>query len=266
MVVKVNGGVKQEGNTMSSLLIVNADDFGLCQAVNYGIIESHRHGVVQSTSAMMNIPEISHTAKLSREYPSLAVGMHFVLTTGIPFSSMPSLTRNGILGKWLLEIDSSDLPLDEIEQELHRQYDHFIKIFGDKPSHIDSHHHVHMITGIFPIVASFAQDKGIALRIDRHLDKNWLPMSYQVTSTDYFSQDFYGDEITESLFLKIIDDSTARGDQSIEIMSHPAFIDNALLKSNYAYQRLTELEVLTSAELKAQILARDFKLGSYLDL
>lgn len=251
---------------MSSLLIVNADDFGLCQAVNYGIIESHRSGIVQSTSAMMNMPEIYHAAKLSHEYPSLAVGMHFVLTAGIPFSLMPSLTHNGILGKWLCEIDPSDLPLDEIEQELHQQYDHFIEVFGDKPSHIDSHHHVHMITGIFPIVVSFAQDKGIALRIDRQLEKNWPPISYQVTSTDYFSQDFYGAEITESLFLKILDDSIERGDQSIEVMSHPAFIDNVLLKSNYAYQRLTELEVLTSAELKTQILARDFKLGSYLDL
>lgn len=251
---------------MPSLLIINADDFGLCQAVNYGIIESHRNGIVLSTSAMMNMPEISHAAKLSHEYPSLVVGMHFVLTTGIPFSPMPSLTRNGILGKWLWEIESGDLPLDEIEQELHRQYDHFIKVFGRKPSHIDSHHHVHMITGIFPIVMSFAQDKGIAIRIDRHLNKNWPPVCYQVASTDYFSQDFYGDEITESLILKIIDDSIARGDRSIEIMSHPAFIDNALLKSNYAYQRLTELEVLTSIELKAKILDRGFKLGSYLDL
>lgn len=47
---------------MASLLIVNADDFGLCEAVNYGIIESHRNGVVNSTSAMMNMPAISHAA------------------------------------------------------------------------------------------------------------------------------------------------------------------------------------------------------------
>lgn len=91
-------------------------------------------------------------------------------------------------------------------------------------------------------------------------------MSYCVRSTDYFSDEFYGDTITETLFLKILDASKNRGDQSIEIMSHPAFIDNALLKSNYAYQRLTELEVLTSVELKQQILTRGFKLGSYLDI
>ncbi|WP_068441326.1 chitin disaccharide deacetylase [Providencia heimbachae] len=251
---------------MASLLIVNADDFGLCQAVNYGIIEAHRNGIVHSTSAMMNMPAIGHAAKLSHEYPSLAVGMHFVLTAGMPFSSMPTLTREGILGKWLWEIDSNDLPLEEIEQELHQQYDHFVKIFGRKPSHIDSHHHVHMLSGIFPIAVRFAEEKGVTLRVDRQLEKNWPPMSYCVRSTDYFSDEFYGDTITETLFLKILDASKNRGDQSIEIMSHPAFIDNALLKSNYAYQRLTELEVLTSVELKQQILTRGFKLGSYLDI
>lgn len=39
---------------MMKLLIVNADDFGLSPGVNYGIIAAHRHGLVTSTTAMMN--------------------------------------------------------------------------------------------------------------------------------------------------------------------------------------------------------------------
>lgn len=251
---------------MSSLLIVNADDFGLCEAVNYGIIESHRSGIVNSTTAMMNMPAVAHAAKLSHEYPNLAVGMHFVLTAGKAFSSMPSLCRGGILGKWLWDIDPNELPLGEIEQELHQQYQKFIDTFGKKPSHIDSHHHVHMMEGIFPLVVNFAQEKGVALRVDRQLEKNWPPLSDQVVSTDCFSSEFYGDEISEALFLKIIDEAKAQGNNSIEVMSHPAFIDNALLKSNYAYPRLNELEVLTSESLKSHILARGFKIGSYRDI
>lgn len=251
---------------MSSLLIVNADDFGLCRAVNYGIIESHRSGIVSSTTAMMNMPAISDAAKLSHDYPNLAVGMHFVLTTGQPFSSMPSLSRDGLLGKWLWDITPSELPLNEIEEELNLQYQKFLEVFGCKPSHIDSHHHVHMIEGIFPIVVNFAQEKGVALRVDRQLEKNWLPLSYQVASTDSFSSEFYGDEISESLFLQILDNAKQRGNHSVEVMSHPAFIDNALLKSNYAYPRLNELDVLTSENLKAQILERGFKIASYRDI
>lgn len=251
---------------MSSLLIVNADDFGLCRAVNYGIIESHRSGIVNSTTAMMNMPAISDAAKLSHDYPNLAVGMHFVLTAGKPFSSMPSLSRDGLLGKWLWDIDSNELPLNEIEEELNQQYQKFIEIFGRKPSHIDSHHHVHMIEDIFPLVVNFAQEKGVALRVDRQLEKNWPPLSYQVASTDSFSSEFYGDEISESLFLQILDNAKKRGNHSVEVMSHPAFIDNALLKSSYAYPRLNELDVLTSENLKAQILERGIKIGSYRDI
>ena len=33
-------------------LIVNADDFGLSEAVNRAVIEAHEHGIVTSTSLM----------------------------------------------------------------------------------------------------------------------------------------------------------------------------------------------------------------------
>nr|SUY83588.1 Uncharacterized protein conserved in bacteria [Clostridioides difficile] len=31
-------------------IIINADDFGYCEAVNYGIISAHNNGIVRSTS------------------------------------------------------------------------------------------------------------------------------------------------------------------------------------------------------------------------
>ena len=39
---------------MEKLLIVNADDFGLSKGQNYGVIEAYQHGVVSSTTAMVN--------------------------------------------------------------------------------------------------------------------------------------------------------------------------------------------------------------------
>jgi predicted glycoside hydrolase/deacetylase ChbG (UPF0249 family) len=94
--------------------------------------------------------------------------MHFVLTLGRPLTAMPGLTRDGVLGKWIWQMAEEDtLPLDEISQELAAQYQRFIDLFGREPTHLDSHHHVHMFPQIFPIVAGFAAQKGIALRIDR---------------------------------------------------------------------------------------------------
>lgn len=155
---------------MERVLIVNADDFGLSKGQNYGIIEACRNGVVASTTALVNGAAIDHAAQLSRSTPELAVGMHFVLTLGEPLSAMPGLTRDGRLGKWIWQQAEEDiLPLEEIAHELACQYRRFVELFGHEPTHIDSHHHVHMFAQIYPIVAAFAREKGIALRIDRRV-------------------------------------------------------------------------------------------------
>ena len=249
---------------MENLLIVNADDFGLSKGQNYGIIEACRRGVVTSTTALINGEAVEHAAQLSRELPELGVGMHFVLTLGLPLSPMPGLTREGQLGKWIWEMAEQDaLPLDEIARELDCQFNRFVDVFGREPTHIDSHHHVHMIPAILPLVAEFAQRKGVAVRVDREV--RGLP-DVAVTSTEGFSSAFYGDEIDEALFLKVLDDSAAKGERSLEVMAHPAFVDQIVRKSAYCWPRLAELEVLTSASLKYAIAERGYRLGTFRDL
>lgn len=139
----------------------------------------------------------------------------------------------------------------------------FIELFGRKPTHLDSHHHVHMFPQIFPIVARFAAEEGIALRADRQMVFD-LPVNLRTTQG--FSSAFYGEEISESLFLQVLDDSSHRGERSLEVMCHPAFIDNTIRQSAYCFPRLTELDVLTSASLKYAIAERGYRLGSYLDV
>lgn len=150
---------------MERLLIVNADDFGLSKGQNYGIIEACRNGIVTSTTALVNGQAIDHAVQLSRDEPSLAIGMHFVLTMGKPLTAMSGLTRDGVLGKWIWQLAEEDaLPLEEITQELVSQYLRFIELFGRKPTHLDSHHHAY-VPQIFPIVAGLRQSR--ALRCGR---------------------------------------------------------------------------------------------------
>ncbi len=253
---------------MDKLLIVNADDFGLCKAQNYGIIESFRNGVVTSTTAMVNAAGIEHAAALSVANPELGVGMHFVLTLGRPLTAMPGLVRNnGELGKWIWDQAKEDaLPLEEIGQELAYQYARFIQLFGREPTHIDSHHHVHMIPQIYPIVAAFANEKGIPVRIDRDVaGLNEMDL-YGARSTEGFDSGFYGEAITEQLFLDVLDRAMEREERSLEIMCHPSFVDNTLMASKYCYPRLAELDVLTSSSLKYAIAERGYRLGSFKDL
>ncbi|WP_312828033.1 ChbG/HpnK family deacetylase, partial [Escherichia coli] len=88
--------------------------------------------------ALINGEAVEHAAQLSRELPELGVGMHVVLTLGLPLSPMPGLTRDGQLGKWIWEMAEQDaLPLDEIARELDCQFNRFVDVFGREPTHID---------------------------------------------------------------------------------------------------------------------------------
>lgn len=252
---------------MEKLLIVNADDFGLSKGQNYGIVEACRRGVVTSTTALVNGDAVEHAAALSRDLPELGVGMHFVLTLGMPLSPMPGLTRDGQLGKWIWQMAEQDaLPLEEIVRELDCQFNRFVDIFGREPTHLDSHHHVHMIPAIFPLVAEFAARKGAGMRVDRQVQATHDLTLSSAPTTQGFSSEFYGDEISEALFLQVLDESAQRGERSLEVMAHPAFVDNTVRKSAYCWPRLAELDVLTSPTLKYAIAERGYRLGRFNDL
>ena len=72
------------GREMQRSLIVNADELGLTEGINEGIIEVHAHGIVTSTTMVANFWAFDHAVALSRKYPSLAIGVHLNLTHGMP--------------------------------------------------------------------------------------------------------------------------------------------------------------------------------------
>jgi len=55
-------------------LIINADDFGLSEGVNRGILESHTRGVVTSASLMVTGDAVHEAVALARDHPKLGVG------------------------------------------------------------------------------------------------------------------------------------------------------------------------------------------------
>ena len=55
-------------------LIVNADDFGLSEAVNYGIISAYKNGIVRSTTIMAGMPAFDHAVELLKKNKGLGCG------------------------------------------------------------------------------------------------------------------------------------------------------------------------------------------------
>lgn len=154
-----------------ALLIVNADDFGISEGVNKGIIEAHRRGILTSTTAMANMPAFEHAVQLARENPELGVGVHLNLTSGTPLlppSQIPRLVRPDgrfhTLSFVLRQLTLGQLDEGQIEAELSAQVERVMSV-GISPTHVDSHHHVHMHPRLQPIAIRIARCYGIrALR------------------------------------------------------------------------------------------------------
>jgi len=62
------------------LLIINADDVGMCSSANIATIDAMRNGLITSGSIMVPCPWFPQIAKLCREDPSLDFGIHLTHT------------------------------------------------------------------------------------------------------------------------------------------------------------------------------------------
>jgi predicted glycoside hydrolase/deacetylase ChbG (UPF0249 family) len=164
---------------MPRQVIVNADDFGLSACENAVILGAFQAGVITSATAMANMPAFEAACVMAR-HPMLEgrVGLHFNLTYGRPLSQ-------SILGRstfcdsagvfdlnlprhrlWLSRQDREAV-LEELQAQWQRCLDN-----GVRPSHLDSHQHVHNIWPIGQIVARFAAHQGVPVRLARNLGQN----------------------------------------------------------------------------------------------
>ncbi|MFO1442089.1 chitin disaccharide deacetylase [Bacillus sp. Bva_UNVM-123] len=242
-----------------SKLVINADDFGYSKGVNLGIIEAFQNGVVSSATMMTNMPGAEHAAALALENPKLGVGIHLVLDCGVPVNgNVPSLVdEEGRFHK--AETLLHTAKLSEVEKEFISQIEKFHS-FGLVPTHLDSHHHIHGHDKIYPVVEKIAALYHLPIRkvsADPNHSSNRLLQTVQ-----FFSHKFYGDDLSISLFLDLLEEFA--GYETVELMCHPAFIDEPLLAgSSYALQRVRELSILTDPSIREAIAAKKMKLVTY---
>src|SRR4030095_3064505 len=128
-------------------LIINSDDYGRTPDISRGIRETHLHGVVTSTTCMMNIATTANDVVIAlKETPKLGMGVHLVLTMGRPVSApeaVPSIVdENGNFFKYGSLIENlPNLNMEDVKTEWRAQIEAFVKVAGRKPTHNDSHHH-----------------------------------------------------------------------------------------------------------------------------
>lgn len=233
-------------------LIINADDFGLSEAVNYGILKGFLEGVVTSTTIMANMPAFEHAVALAKEHPQLHVGVHLNVTCYKPLlqTHRTLIEKDGYFRnqRYLEEFDE-----EEIYQEMKAQIEKVLDS-GLKIDHLDSHHHVHTT-------------KTCKSAIERLLKEYPYPIRGGfVYPNDAIQSDlilaFYDKGISLSSFANII--KGLKEDTIYDLMCHPAYVDKFLTSvTSYALPRIDELDILCAQEVKDILAKEQVELTTY---
>jgi len=246
-------------------LIVNADDLGRTHGINTGVFEAHRLGIVTSATAMVTYESVREAAAMSREAPSLGIGLHVALTggrTALPKASVPSLVdaRGAQPGK--PEGLGRPRP-EEIAAEVEAQFKRFIEVFGRKPTHLDSHHHSHRRPDVFAAVRALALREGLPVR-NAGGEMGELLKRAGLRTSDAFEERFFDAGVTVAHLVQIIEDLP---EGSTELMCHPAHPDAELAAtSSYAAVRVVELAALCDPSVKSALARARVRLINFSDL
>ncbi|MBJ6360297.1 carbohydrate deacetylase [Paenibacillus sp. GCM10012307] len=252
---------------MAKYLIINADDFGLTEAVNRGIVEAYIRGCVSSTSMMVNMPGLEDALKHARSLPALGIGLHFNLTYGFPLAdpkSVSSLIRDDgsfrIIGTAALDEER------HIEAELQAQWQCFIRT-GMYPTHLDAHHLLHQhYPAVYRVMSRFAAREGVPMRTVQRTDlrTNLDALDVRPLMTDRIILDTYhalGSLARILHYLQALDEGTT------ELTCHPGYSDHTLQAlSDWTKMRELELAVLCRPEIRKTIYEQGIQLITYRSL
>lgn len=279
---------------MSVRLIVNADDYGHTAGVSAGIRAAHLHGIVTSTTAMMNRPNAVQALPLAIDTcPHLGIGLHLVITSGrplLPTEKIASLvqpdgsfySQAGFIAR-LEQID-----LDEVRAEWHAQVELFTRTAGRLPDHLDSHHHASYFTpGLFECMLMLAEECRCPIRKPFGANSaslaDYMPFAmnaaakneiqglidrYAPRTTDRFTDQFYDKGVSRSNLISMLDEmAVSTNDKTVELMCHPAVVDDELrTASSYNDNRARELALLQDPEIIAHLRFLGIELISYAQL
>lgn len=186
------------------LLIVNADDFGMCHAANEGIITLLHEGVISSATLMTPCPWAMEAAKTAAENPHFDIGIHLTLTSEWKHYKWGPVTRNAAVDTLITDAGYFPAKCFEVEErasseqvkmELRNQVLLGYKL-GVDPTHLDNH--MGSIYGItrgrdfLKEAIELCEEFRIPLRMPRYIGDQGVKMSVAMKA-DYEERVSYAD-------------------------------------------------------------------------
>lgn len=238
-------------------IIINIDDFGLGRGINQAVFDLHQRGVVNSTTALVNSPYFAEGIEQAKQFPRLGVGIHLTIDLFKAELYHPSLCNDNLNFFTAKTHDPRrSLDCEIVYRELKAQIDKFIAISGVKPTHIDSHHHLHIYNYDF------------RLATERLATEYQLPVRGFVTDNynAVCNEEFYGELISNLVLETAITDLMKQSSKYKDLMVHPGFMDEYLNSiSSYNLQRQVEYEILASDRMQRFIANNNILISNYRD-
>lgn len=238
-------------------VIINADDFGMSEAFNYGVIKAYTDGIVSSTTIMINMDSAEHAINLAKNYPNLFIGQHTNFVLGKPCADptkIPSLVDNNGFFHRSLEYRTGKRKFiyEEVKIETIAQMEKFKKLTGNYPAHIEGHAvPSEVIDKVFLDVAkefgihtSIFSEKSEKINLEGYkkikalVSPKYMSIIESGTKVENFLNDDFG----------VLNGSD---DEVVEMHFHPGYIDQFILdNSSLTLPRCRDLRTLCDDKVK----------------
>jgi chitin disaccharide deacetylase len=241
------------------LLIINADDFGMCHAINEAVFRTLTEGTVRSTTLMVPCPWALHAIHWLQEHPEVPFGVHLTAISDpddyawgplTPRDKVPSLvTEAGYFYNFARMPEFlAQVSLSELEAEFRAQTEAVLAA-GLKPTHLDWHAlRLGGRSDIPDLMTGLAKEYGLALRVR---GQDWIEkvQSQGLPTVDYDFLDSYmmGTENKSAHFTRLLKELPAG---LSEWAAHPGLDSPELLaiEPDGNHSRQLDFDFLISAE------------------
>ncbi len=259
------------------LLIINADDFGMCHATNAAILRSLKEGVVCSTTLMVPCPWAIHAMHLLAENPDIPFGVHLtVIGDTVNYRWRPLTCRDkvpSLVDKtghfYRFERMSEFLAqarLDELEVEFRVQIETVLAA-NLNPTHLDWHSlRIARRLDMFDVMLRLAKEYGLALRVrERSLIEKVQRQGLPTNDHDFLDSYLLDTGGKSARLAQLLRDLPAG---LSEWAVHPGLADAELLaiEPDGAPVRQADLDFLVSAEAREVIQQEGITLLNYTPL
>lgn len=246
-------------------IILRADDLGISEGINAGILKSINNGLIRTVGLMVNMPASKEAADMVKD-KDICLGLHANFSVEKPLTEaqkVPSLVDedgNFKSSKVYRSKEKDFVNLDEAIIEIEAQLEEFKKLTGRDPNYIDAHAiESEKIYKALEIVANKHNLKYIELRFDS------LPINFR----DYILYDYMEssnpgyDPMKTFKSIKFHEDPN-----EIDVfIAHPGFLDSYIFeKSSLTFPRTQDLTFVCSKDLKDIVKKENIALLTYNDL